>query len=170
MNVSEKALAVGRMLARSVFDKRSKGHDRRNVEAHIGEAELAALLAVAAEHSGKSEKPRVEVAANGEKTVRLEVSGGELEVRQVRPYGDELDELKEFENFLGCCDILGVLHHVSFIRVTERDGHIVPFNDPRDRLSDIYAVAGEDGCAVPVTDPPGLPPGDYAVIIYPGLD
>lgn len=49
---------IGTLLAAQVFDKRSRGKGQRNAEAHIGEAELAALLTVAAERGALDQKQR----------------------------------------------------------------------------------------------------------------
>lgn len=45
----ERAIAAGTEMAKKFFDLRSKVKDRRNVEVHVSEAELAALLALAFE-------------------------------------------------------------------------------------------------------------------------
>jgi hypothetical protein len=46
---TSRAASTGARLARRVFDARSRGKAQRNVEAHIDEAELADLLALAYE-------------------------------------------------------------------------------------------------------------------------
>jgi hypothetical protein len=56
----EEAFDEGKRMAKIVFDKRSrKGHER-NVEIHIGEGKLAALLATAYMQGAQSERARTE--------------------------------------------------------------------------------------------------------------
>lgn len=50
----QRHIDIGTNLAKQVFDKRSRGRAQRTTEAHLSEAELAALLALAAEWGAKA--------------------------------------------------------------------------------------------------------------------
>lgn len=53
-----RAVLLGKQVARRFFDDRSKGRGRRNVEVHVSEEELAALvsLGIMAALKGKEEQ------------------------------------------------------------------------------------------------------------------
>jgi hypothetical protein len=83
--------------------------------------------------------------------------------------GMHIENLKKVdgeESLLGQTHVFGVLFHVWFIRVKEDDEVQVGYDDPHNRLDDIYGL-DEDGGSFNTVEVPGFE-GDYVMVVYPG--
>lgn len=67
----------------------------------------------------------------------------------------------------GHAHILGAIHHAWFIRVAERRGEQVAFDDPQGRLDDLHYLA-RDGGTFSTVEVPGFS-GSYVVVIAPAV-
>jgi hypothetical protein len=75
-------------------------------------------------------------------------------------------EIEDEAALLGHVYFLGVLHHAWFVRVEDRDGEQVAFNDPYNRLDDFHRLDADQG-PLQTVEVPGFD-GEYVLVVYPG--